>query len=59
MEYQHKKECKRRNELRDYERVFGNEKLLFRNGIIPINVIRLAKCAVRKPHLPSEKDKFR
>ena len=34
MEYQHKKECKRHNELRDYERVFVNEKLLFRNGII-------------------------
>ena len=27
-------ECKRRNKLRDYKRVFCNEKLLFRNGII-------------------------
>jgi regulator of replication initiation timing len=32
MECQQKKECKRRNELRDYKRVFANEKLLFRNG---------------------------
>ncbi len=37
----------------------------FSHGVVqnrelyPISVIRLAKCAVRKPHLPLEKDKFR
>ena len=38
-----KQVCKRRNELRDYKRVFANDRRSFRNGIIlftsfPINL---------------------
>ena len=39
-------ECPRRNKLRDYKRIFVNEKLLFRNGIKYKRVIPLRESAL-------------
>ena len=45
-------ECPRRNKLRDYKRIFVNEKLLFRNGIIVLLYCFLTIASVSANPLP-------
>ncbi len=48
------------NTLEEHVMQLKNKPRTLRNvALYQINVSRLAKCAVRKPHLPLRKDKLR